>query len=276
MISQLFAACATVFLAISLCACGTTPAQEGSTSAVQNSEDTQEAALSSDDGAADEAAEVKAYMESEIAVYPLMAWYELGDMLDILQAGGGETVEDIRDSITEKADAFIRNEDVPLGASDYHYEGAMACSALREAAGYLYLSYVNYSDSSEYIDKANDCIDEFNIYIQNMNVEIVNIKDKYKIDINNPYSTNQENEGKADDEPLRTISDGTYCVGVDIEPGEYRLTAEPGEMAYMDVTDSSSAEANILAQDVFDTTSYITVAQGQYLTLRSCTAELCQ
>lgn len=276
MISQLVAACATVFLAISLCACGTTPDQEGSTSAVQNSEDAQEAALSSDDGAADEAAEVKAYMESEIAAYPLMAWYELGDMLDILQAGGGETVEDIRDSITEKADAFIRNEDVPLGASDYHYEGAMACSALREAAGYLYLSYVNYSDSSEYIDKAIDCIDEFNIYIQNMNDEVVNIKDKYKIDINNPYGTYQENEGKADDEPLSTISDGTYCVGVDIEPGEYRLTAEPGEMAYMDVTDSSSAEANILVQDVFDTTSYITVAQGQYLTLRSCTAELCQ
>lgn len=47
-----------------------------------------------------------------------------------------------------------------------------------------------------------------------------------------------------------------------------------GETGYLDVTNSSAPGAEIVAQDVFTRSTYITVSDGQYLTLMDCTASL--
>lgn len=72
------------------------------------------------------------------------------------------------------------------------------------------------------------------------------------------------------------ISEGTYKVGADIEPGEYKLTATRSSGGYWEVTNSSSADADIVGNDNFSNSTYVTVSEGQYLKLSGCTAEKVQ
>ena len=69
------------------------------------------------------------------------------------------------------------------------------------------------------------------------------------------------------------IGDGTYRVGVDIEAGEYKLTADTGTSGYWKVTDSSAPDADIVGNDIFEGNAYVTVTEGQYLKLNRCSAE---
>lgn len=70
-----------------------------------------------------------------------------------------------------------------------------------------------------------------------------------------------------------TLSEGTYKVGTDIEPGEYKLTATTSVPGYWEVTNSSSPDADIVGNDNFNGNAYVTVSEGQYLTLNRCKAE---
>ena len=76
------------------------------------------------------------------------------------------------------------------------------------------------------------------------------------------------------EEGCSSISDGTYKVGTDVVAGEYRLTANSGTRGYWKVTLSSGANADIVDNDNFEGSTYLTVSDGQYLTLSRCTAEL--
>ena len=70
---------------------------------------------------------------------------------------------------------------------------------------------------------------------------------------------------------LEQYDAGMYKVGTDIPAGEYIL--EPSAMAYYQVaSDSTGALESIVSNDNFSGTRYITVSDGQYLTLTSCTA----
>lgn len=62
-----------------------------------------------------------------------------------------------------------------------------------------------------------------------------------------------------------------YHVGSDIPAGKYRLTAEAGTQGYWKVTASSNPDADIIGNDNFENSAYVTVADGQYLTLNRCT-----
>jgi hypothetical protein len=57
-------------------------------------------------------------------------------------------------------------------------------------------------------------------------------------------------------------------VGYDIDPGEYKLEAANGSGYYCIYNDSRHQE--IVANDMFETTSYVTVQNGQYLVLSRC------
>lgn len=58
-------------------------------------------------------------------------------------------------------------------------------------------------------------------------------------------------------------------VGYDIEPGEYQLEAIVGETGYYCVF-SNSRQEDIITNDLFDGTTYVTVSEGQYLVLDDC------
>lgn len=80
--------------------------------------------------------------------------------------------------------------------------------------------------------------------------------------------------GEVDPAVQRSISAGMYLVGKDIAAGTYRLTSAGG-MAYWERASNATGElGSIIANDVFDSTSYVTVNNGEYLTLTGCSGEL--
>lgn len=80
-----------------------------------------------------------------------------------------------------------------------------------------------------------------------------------------------ENAQPQESASAATITEGKYRVGSDVAAGEYKLTATPGETAYWEVTDSSNPDADIVGNEVFENSTYVTVSDGQYITLRGCT-----
>ena len=84
-------------------------------------------------------------------------------------------------------------------------------------------------------------------------------------------TTTSEQQPAESQEELEQYDAGMYKVGTDIPAGEYIL--EPSAMAYYQVTtDSTGALESIVSNDNFSGTRYITVSDGQYLTLTGCTA----
>lgn len=74
-----------------------------------------------------------------------------------------------------------------------------------------------------------------------------------------------------------TIGEGTYRVGTDIQAGEYKVTGTSlGGKGYWEVKNSSAPDADRVGNDFFKGTSYVTVSDGQYLTLSNATAEQVQ
>ncbi len=60
-----------------------------------------------------------------------------------------------------------------------------------------------------------------------------------------------------------------YKVGVNLPSREYKLEATPGESAYYCVY-SDSRHDDIVTNDIFDNSTYVSVADGQYLLLNDC------
>ena len=73
------------------------------------------------------------------------------------------------------------------------------------------------------------------------------------------------------------IRSGTYKVGTDIEPGEYRVVLNddaPMGMGYLEVSsDSSHRFENIVTNENVESDTYITITEGQYLTISNVTIE---
>lgn len=61
-------------------------------------------------------------------------------------------------------------------------------------------------------------------------------------------------------------------VGIDIEPGEYKLICEDGEDGYYSIL-SDSRQGDIIANDIFENSTYVSISNGQYLELSRCHIE---
>ena len=84
-------------------------------------------------------------------------------------------------------------------------------------------------------------------------------------------TTAGEQQPAESQDELEQYDAGMYKVGTDIPAGEYIL--DPSATAYYQVaTDSTGTLESIVSNDNFSGTRYITVSEGQYLTLTSCTA----
>lgn len=76
------------------------------------------------------------------------------------------------------------------------------------------------------------------------------------------------------DEPSSNVSEGTYLVGADIKAGTYKLTAQTATSGYWEVKNEVTPDARIIGNEVFDNSTYVTVSDGQYLTLNRCSGVL--
>lgn len=64
---------------------------------------------------------------------------------------------------------------------------------------------------------------------------------------------------------------GMYKTGRDIKAGEYKAAADSGQSAYIEVRKSSRGGFDeIVSNDNFTGEKYITVSDGQYLTMNNC------
>jgi hypothetical protein len=64
---------------------------------------------------------------------------------------------------------------------------------------------------------------------------------------------------------------GMYKTGKDIKAGEYKVSADSGQSAYIEVRKSSKGRLDeIVSNDNFTGEKYITVSEGQYLTMNNC------
>lgn len=57
--------------------------------------------------------------------------------------------------------------------------------------------------------------------------------------------------------------------GYDLMPGEYRLRADAGEMGYFCIY-NDSRQTDIVDNDLFENTTYVTLRSGQYIKLSRC------
>lgn len=90
-----------------------------------------------------------------------------------------------------------------------------------------------------------------------------------------PYRLYADNASAANGSSA--IGEGTYLVGTDIQAGEYKLTGTSSDgSGYWEVKNSSAPDADRVGNDFFKGTSYVTVSDGQYLTLSNATAEQVQ
>lgn len=67
-----------------------------------------------------------------------------------------------------------------------------------------------------------------------------------------------------------SFNSGMYRVGIDIPAGEYKLASE--DDGYWCIYKSSDLPLDIVSNDLFDSSSYVTVKDGQYLKISGCTA----
>ena len=70
-----------------------------------------------------------------------------------------------------------------------------------------------------------------------------------------------------------SLSDGLYRVGTDIPAGEYKFQATD-DTGYFCVFDNSTVDRDIVTNDLFEGSQYVTVQDGQYLELSFCTGAL--
>lgn len=97
----------------------------------------------------------------------------------------------------------------------------------------------------------------------------------FENDSENTSSEEDANENISSN-PSTSVPEGTYLVGKDISAGTYRLTAQAGTSGYWEVKNEVTPDAKIVGNENFDNSTYVTVSDGQYLTLNRCSGELQQ
>lgn len=123
------------------------------------------------------------------------------------------------------------------------------------------------SEFGGYYSVNSDSRGEIDSIIGNDNFDycaIVTVLDGQYLELKRAYAV-PASEAKID-----TSGDGTFRVGYEITAGEFKLQATSEYGGYYAVYDSSYPDAEIVTNDNFDGTTYITVSDGQYLLLTRC------
>lgn len=130
--------------------------------------------------------------------------------------------------------------------------------------------YVLFSSSEipAYFEVSSNSKGTFDSIICNDNFaenSIVNLKDGTYLTMDRCYAI-PINEAKVD-----VNKSGMFKVGLHIKAGEYKIVSTDDIMAYMEVaTNSTHLFEDIITNDNFNGSKYITVEDGQYLMLERC------
>lgn len=122
-----------------------------------------------------------------------------------------------------------------------------------------------------YMEVAKDSSGELDSIIANANIEgndIITISDGQYFKLQGAYAVPFE------EAELDTTKEGTFKVGIHIPAGEYKIVLDEDnalEMGYIEAaTDSSGSLNSIRTNDNITGDTYITVNDGEYLTLTGC------
>lgn len=122
-----------------------------------------------------------------------------------------------------------------------------------------------------YMEVAKDSSGELDSIIANANIEgndIITISDGQYFKLQGAYAIPFE------EAELDTTKEGTFKVGTHIPAGEYKIVLDEDnalEMGYIEAaTDSSGSLNSIRTNDNITGDTYITVNDGEYLTLTGC------
>lgn len=160
-----------VVASVALVGCGAQPAQE-------TKADGEVGAQAERVEADDEREAIMEYLQSDEAHYPVDIYEEFGELMVAVEDGDVNAATEHRDSIQDMSDAVLLMEDVPLAASDFHYEASMACTSYRSAAEYLCLALLSPSDAAEYTEVATDALEAGGEHFDNLNVELELLQEK--------------------------------------------------------------------------------------------------
>lgn len=128
--------------------------------------------------------------------------------------------------------------------------------------------YIVFSDNiiSGYVEISSSSSGKFEDIIANENINyntIITIKDGNYLTLSGAYAVPFDEVTELD-----TSGEGMFKVGTHIKAGEYKLECTNGISAYYEVSSNSSHNINsIIANDNFENNAYITVRDGQYLTI---------
>lgn len=135
--------------------------------------------------------------------------------------------------------------------------------------------YVVISEQGAYIQVSKDSTGTLESIIANENIQnrtIITIKDGQYFEVKNgdTYPISKAPKAVPTDNQLPA---GMYKVGLDIQPGEYKVTADGS--GYVEVASNSSHDLySIVSNDNFEGEKYITIKQGQYLKLGNAVLKL--
>lgn len=129
--------------------------------------------------------------------------------------------------------------------------------------------YVKCDGSNLYVEVASDSSGELDSIIYNLNTAggvYITVEDGEYLEISggNLYELDKAPDRGPEDGYYK---EGMYKVGEDIPAGEYNVEST-GDLAYIEVaTDSRHQIEDIITNDNFENNKFITVEDGQYLTL---------
>ena len=158
-----------------------------------------------------------------------------------------ESEEEEQDITTYKPGTYIAGDDIPAG------------------------EYKIFTDSMGYVEVSKDSSGEMDSIITNDNFTTfiyLTIEDGQYLKLQMSEAVPVE-EAPAYDSDDGYV-EGMYKVGVDIPAGEYNVISDNDDMmAYIEVSkDSTGSMESIVTNDNFEGNKYITVEEGQYLTLQ--------
>jgi hypothetical protein len=139
--------------------------------------------------------------------------------------------------------------------------------------------YVIISDAlgTGYMQISSDSTGKLESIIANENIinrTIVTIKDGQYFEVKSGeiYLIDKAPKVEPKDNQL---SSGMYKVGLDIQPGEYKVSAAGEDYAYIEVSSNSSHTLeSIVSNDNFTGEKYITIKEGQYLKITNANLKL--
>ena len=160
--------------------------------------------------------------------------------------------------------------------SGYYGDNHLLLSGCETSSGKGFLLWMTFDTDNWTHDQAKELFDKLiDTLSYDPNQTNLDYKEAFRAgqSTDNSISTSENStDSSAETATPKQYGEGMYKVGTDIPAGEYRLTAT-SDSGYWEVTASSAADADIIGNDNFGGSTYVTVSEGQYLKLNRCYAE---